>query len=70
MLSEGVLTEFFVSPLQQDVASKRRSKLAAKRIRKLQEEEKRLKEKEFEIAFFREFLPDKIMCKRIVPGRG
>jgi hypothetical protein len=60
MLSEGVLTELFMSPLQQDVASKRRSKLAAKRIRKLQEEEKRLKEKEFEIAFFREFWPDNV----------
>jgi hypothetical protein len=45
---------------KQDVASKRRSKLAAKRIRKLQEEEKRLKEKEFEIAFFREFWPDNV----------
>jgi hypothetical protein len=60
MLSEGVLTELFMSPLQQDVASKRRSKLAAKRIQKLQEEEKRLKEKEFEIAFFREFWPDNV----------
>jgi hypothetical protein len=59
MLSEGVLTELFMSPLQQDVASKRRSKLAAKRI-PLQEEEKRLKEKEFEIAFFREFWPDNV----------
>jgi hypothetical protein len=45
---------------KQDVASKRRSKLAAKRIQKLQEEEKRLKEKEFEIAFFREFWPDNV----------
>jgi hypothetical protein len=57
MLSEGFLIELFTSALQQDVTSKRRSKLAAKRIRKLQEE-KRLKEKEIEIAFIREFWLD------------
>ncbi|KAK3156801.1 hypothetical protein QOZ80_2AG0112120 [Eleusine coracana subsp. coracana] len=45
---------------QQDMPTKRRTKLAAKRIRKLQEEEKRLQEKEFEIAFFREFWPDNV----------
>ncbi|XP_066338366.1 uncharacterized protein [Miscanthus floridulus] len=43
-----------------DVPSKKRAKLAAKRIRKMQEEEKRLKEKEFEMAFFREFWPDNV----------
>jgi hypothetical protein len=42
MLSEGFLIELFTSALQQDVTSKRRSKLAAKRIRK-QQEEKRFK---------------------------
>ncbi|GJN19744.1 hypothetical protein PR202_gb07050 [Eleusine coracana subsp. coracana] len=45
---------------KQDMPTKRRAKLAAKRIRKLQEEEKRLQEKEFEIAFFREFWPDNV----------
>ncbi|NP_001399035.1 uncharacterized protein LOC100282370 isoform 2 [Zea mays] len=43
-----------------EMQSKKRAKLAAKRIRKLQEEEKRLKEKEFEMAFFREFWPDNV----------
>ncbi|XP_066384915.1 uncharacterized protein [Miscanthus floridulus] len=45
---------------KQDMPSKKRAKLAAKRIRKMQEEEKRLKEKEFEMAFFREFWPDNV----------
>jgi len=49
-----------MSLLQQDVPSKKRAKLAAKRIRKMQEEENRLKEKEFEMAFFREFWPDNV----------
>ncbi|KAG8092075.1 hypothetical protein GUJ93_ZPchr0012g20489 [Zizania palustris] len=39
---------------------KKRAKLAAKRVRKMQEEEKRLQEKEFEMAFFREFWPDNV----------
>ncbi|XP_039783803.1 SURP and G-patch domain-containing protein 1-like protein [Panicum virgatum] len=43
-----------------DMQSKKRAKLAAKRIRKMQEEEKRLQEKEFEMAFFREFWPDNV----------
>jgi hypothetical protein len=34
--------------------------MAAKRIRKMQEEEKRVQEKEFEIAFFREFWPENV----------
>ncbi|PWZ53590.1 G patch domain-containing protein 11 [Zea mays] len=45
---------------KQEMQSKKRAKLAAKRIRKMQEEEKRLKEKEFEMAFFREFWPDNV----------
>ncbi|KAE8783927.1 G patch domain-containing protein 11 [Hordeum vulgare] len=40
--------------------STKKAKLAAKRIRKMQEEEKRAQEKEFEIAFFREFWPDNV----------
>ncbi|XP_039830946.1 SURP and G-patch domain-containing protein 1-like protein isoform X2 [Panicum virgatum] len=43
-----------------DMQSKKRAKLAAKRIRKMQEEGKRLQEKEFEMAFFREFWPDNV----------
>ncbi|TVU32209.1 hypothetical protein EJB05_23931 [Eragrostis curvula] len=43
-----------------DIPTKRKTKLAAKRIRKIQEEEKRLQEKEFEMAFFREFWPDNV----------
>ncbi|KAM0854928.1 hypothetical protein ACQ4PT_050106 [Festuca glaucescens] len=42
------------------VPSTKRAKLAAKRIRKMQEEEKRAQEKEFEIAFFREFWPENV----------
>ncbi|TVT97549.1 hypothetical protein EJB05_57212 [Eragrostis curvula] len=45
---------------KQDMPTKRKTKLAAKRIRKIQEEEKRLQEKEFEMAFFREFWPDNV----------
>lgn len=41
-------------------APKKKAKLAAKRIRKMQEEEKRLQEREFEMAFFREFWPDNV----------
>ncbi|KAL5230777.1 hypothetical protein ABZP36_029553 [Zizania latifolia] len=39
---------------------KKKAKLAAKRVRKMQEEEKRLQEREFEMAFFREFWPDNV----------
>uniref|UniRef100_A0ACD5TJB2 Uncharacterized protein n=1 Tax=Avena sativa TaxID=4498 RepID=A0ACD5TJB2_AVESA len=45
---------------KQDAPSTKRAKLAAKRIRKMQEEEKRAQEKEFEIAFFREFWPENV----------
>jgi len=45
---------------KQDMQSKKRAKLAAKRIRKMQEEGRRLQEKEFEMAFFREFWPDNV----------
>ncbi|XP_020276301.1 G patch domain and ankyrin repeat-containing protein 1 homolog isoform X2 [Asparagus officinalis] len=40
--------------------SKKKPKSVSKRIRKMQEEEERLKEKEFERAFFREFWPDNV----------
>lgn len=43
-----------------DAPPKKRAKLAAKRIRKMQEDEKRLQEREFEMAFFREFWPDNV----------
>ncbi|XP_062205374.1 SURP and G-patch domain-containing protein 1-like protein isoform X3 [Phragmites australis] len=45
---------------KQDMPSKKRAKLAAKRIRKIQEEEKRLQERELEMAFFREFWPENV----------
>ncbi|KAL6883496.1 hypothetical protein ACP4OV_010910 [Aristida adscensionis] len=47
-------------PKPKDMPSNKRAKLAAKRIRKMQEEEKRLQEREFEIAFFREFWPENV----------
>ncbi|MQL72232.1 hypothetical protein Taro_004551 [Colocasia esculenta] len=40
--------------------SKKKTKLASKRLRKMAEEEKRWNEKEFERAFFREFWPDNV----------
>lgn len=40
--------------------SKKQSKSISKKLRKIQEFEKRLKEKEFERAFFREFWPDNV----------
>ncbi|KAJ0967836.1 hypothetical protein J5N97_024753 [Dioscorea zingiberensis] len=40
--------------------SKKKLKTTSKRIRKMQEEEKRMQEKEFERAFFREFWPDNV----------
>jgi hypothetical protein len=40
--------------------SSKREKLVTKRLRKLQEEEKLMQEKEFEKAFFREFWPDNV----------
>ncbi|XP_037462826.1 G patch domain-containing protein 11-like isoform X2 [Triticum dicoccoides] len=43
-----------------DAPATKKAKLAAKRIRKMQEEEKRAQEREFEIAFFREFWPDNV----------
>lgn len=47
-------------PKQETQPLNKRAKLAAKRIRKMQEEEKRLQEREFEMAFFREFWPDNV----------
>uniref|UniRef100_A0A452YLD5 G-patch domain-containing protein n=3 Tax=Triticinae TaxID=1648030 RepID=A0A452YLD5_AEGTS len=43
-----------------DAPVTKKAKLAAKRIRKMQEEEKKAQEREFEIAFFREFWPDNV----------
>lgn len=40
--------------------SMKREKLVTKRLRKMQEEEKLMQEKEFERAFFREFWPDNV----------
>ncbi|XP_039120299.1 G patch domain and ankyrin repeat-containing protein 1 homolog [Dioscorea cayenensis subsp. rotundata] len=40
--------------------SKKKVKANSKRIRKMLEEDKRAKEKEFERAFFREFWPDNV----------
>ncbi|KAE8100818.1 hypothetical protein FH972_018673 [Carpinus fangiana] len=42
-----------------DLPSKK-CKTLSKRIRKIQEQEKRLEEKEFERAFYREFWPDNV----------
>lgn len=39
---------------------KNKAKQASKRMRKILEEEKRMQEKEFEKAFFREFWPDNV----------
>lgn len=44
----------------EQLLSKKKIKSASKRIRKMQEEEARLKEREFERAFFREFWPDNV----------
>ncbi|XP_065865246.1 G-patch domain-containing protein C1486.03 isoform X2 [Euphorbia lathyris] len=41
-------------------SASRKSKLFSKKQRKMQELEKRLEEKEFERAFFREFWPDNV----------
>ncbi|CAL9109084.1 unnamed protein product [Musa textilis] len=43
-----------------DMQSKKKNKQVSKRIRKMREEEERMKEKEFERAFFREFWPDNV----------
>ncbi|XP_042513283.1 G patch domain and ankyrin repeat-containing protein 1 homolog [Macadamia integrifolia] len=40
--------------------SRKKTKTASKRLRKMLEEEKCLQEKEFERAFFREFWPDNV----------
>ena len=45
---------------QEHLQSKKKLKSVSKRIRKIQEEEERLKEREFERAFFREFWPDNV----------
>ncbi|XP_059656182.1 uncharacterized protein LOC132303112 [Cornus florida] len=42
------------------VPSKNKAKAISKRMKKMQEFEERLKEKEFEQAFFREFWPDNV----------
>lgn len=45
---------------QEQVKSKKKHKTSSKRVRKMQEEDKRMQEKEFEQAFFREFWPDNV----------
>lgn len=45
---------------QNKLQSKKKVKANSKRIRKMLEEDKRAKEKEFERAFFREFWPDNV----------
>eukprot|EP00268_Persea_americana_P005638 TRINITY_DN11907_c0_g1_i1.p1 TRINITY_DN11907_c0_g1~~TRINITY_DN11907_c0_g1_i1.p1 ORF type:complete len:135 (-),score=26.52 TRINITY_DN11907_c0_g1_i1:193-564(-) len=44
----------------EQVKSKKKHKTSSKRVRKMQEEDKRMQEKEFEQAFFREFWPDNV----------
>ncbi|CAK7323792.1 unnamed protein product [Dovyalis caffra] len=44
----------------QDRSSSKKSKAPSKKLRKMQELEKRLQEKEFERAFYREFWPDNV----------
>ncbi|CAA6655714.1 unnamed protein product [Spirodela intermedia] len=39
---------------------KKKMKLASKRLKKLMEEERKMKDKEFERAFFREFWPENV----------
>lgn len=45
---------------QENLQSKKKQKLVSKRIRKMQQEEEHMKEKEFERAFSREFWPDNV----------
>ncbi|KAK7357947.1 hypothetical protein VNO80_17244 [Phaseolus coccineus] len=45
---------------QQDHPPKKKTKTFSKRMRKMQEFEKKMQEKEFERAFFREFWPDNV----------
>lgn len=56
-------SEDHVSKGQDDteqLKSKKKQKTISKRVRKMQEEEKRMQDKEFERAFFREFWPDNV----------
>ncbi|XP_074576009.1 uncharacterized protein LOC141832403 [Curcuma longa] len=46
--------------IKRDLQSNATKKQVSKRIRKMQQEEERIKEKEFEQAFFREFWPDNV----------
>lgn len=45
---------------QQDHLPQKKSKTLSKRMRKMQEFEKKMREKEFERAFFREFWPENV----------
>ncbi|XP_020093353.1 G patch domain and ankyrin repeat-containing protein 1 homolog isoform X3 [Ananas comosus] len=47
-------------PSSKDLKPKEKTKAVSKRMRRMQEEEKRMQEKEFERAFFREFWPDNV----------
>lgn len=44
----------------ENLSSSTRNKVLSKRMKKMQEAEKKLREKEFERAFFREFWPDNV----------
>ncbi|KAL5993367.1 hypothetical protein ACLOJK_014291 [Asimina triloba] len=58
------MKEYFIPWLafkeQDQMVSRKKSKALSKRMRKLEEEEKRMQEKEFDQAFFREFWPDNV----------
>lgn len=44
----------------QEQLSQKKAKALSKRVRKMQEIEKKMQEKEFERAFFREFWPENV----------
>ncbi|KAE8671149.1 G patch domain-containing protein 11-like isoform X2 [Hibiscus syriacus] len=44
----------------EEQTSRKKTKALSKRLRKMQEQEKQMQEKEFERAFFREFWPDNV----------
>ncbi|GMJ00542.1 hypothetical protein like AT5G08535 [Hibiscus trionum] len=44
----------------EEQTSRKKTKALSKRLRKIQEQEKQMQEKEFERAFFREFWPDNV----------
>ena len=58
LFANGLFLRFMFC--QNKLQSKKKLKTNSKRIRKMLEEDKRAKEKEFERAFFREFWPDNV----------